>query len=661
MKGAMRSLIPAAALIAALSPVESTLAQDAPPPTAQPIADTVPPAVDTPWPAGAIRLDIDASDIQRGVYRVTETLPLAREARRVTLLFPEWLPGTHGPRGPLAELADLRFTVDGKPVAWRRDPVEVYAIHVDLPASDSPARARELVARFVHTSPLLSAEGRITMTPEMLNLQWEKMSLYPAGHYIRHIRVTPTVILPKGWTAAAALDGQKASGETWRWAETDYETLVDSPIFAGTYFRKWDIGNQVTLNVVADERELLNAAPENIAKLSAMVEEAIATFGRPAFDRYEFLVALSDRIGGIGLEHLRSSENQMKARNFVDWTALDWDRNVLAHEFAHAWNGKYRRPARMWTPDYRTPMQDDLLWVYEGQTQFWGAVHAARSGIQDKETVLGMLANWAGTYSEQPGRAWRSVEDTTFDPVFAARKPKPAASLTRGEDYYSEGALIWLEADQIIRAGTNGRKGLDDFARGFFAYKGGAWSSENRVATYEFDDVAAALNRVYPYDWAAFLHNRIAGTGLPAPLGGIERGGYRLVWKDTPNAYDKARMDDAKSLNLYHSLGLSLDREGTVTSTRWDSPAFDAGIVNGAKLVAVNGVAYDHERFKQVITEARTANRPIELLVKRGDRFVTVPLAYKGGLRWPWLERVPGKANAPLDQLLAPRRASLAR
>jgi predicted metalloprotease with PDZ domain len=658
MKDVMRSLIPAAALIAALSPVESTLAQNAPPPTAQPIVATLPDPVDAAWPGGAIRLDIDASDVQRGLYRVTEIIPLAREQTktgRITLLFPQWLPGNHGPRGPLAELTDLRFTIDGKPVAWRRDPVEVYAFHVDVPDG-----AHELVARFVHTSPLQSSEGRITMTPEMLNLQWEKMSLYPAGHYVRRIRVTPTVTLPQGWTPAAALDGRTVSGNTVRWAETDYETLVDSPIFAGAYFRKWDLGGKVTLNVVADDPGLLAAAPENIARLSALVAEAQATFGRAPFDRYEFLVALSDRIGGIGLEHLRSSENQMKSRNFLDWRELDWDRNVLAHEFAHAWNGKYRRPARMWTPDYRTPMQDDLLWVYEGQTQFWGAVHAARSGLQDKETVLGMLANWAGTYSELPGRAWRSVEDTTFDPVFAARKPKPSASLNRGEDYYSEGALVWLEADQIIRAGTGGRKGLDDFARGFFAYKGGAWSSENRVATYEFDDVAAALNGVYAYDWAAFLRNRIAGAGLPAPLAGIERGGYRLVWKDMPNAYDKARMDDAKSLSLYHSLGLSLDREGTVTSARWDSPAFNAGIVNGAKIVAVNGVAYDPERMKLAITEARSSNRPIELLVKRGDRFLTVPVAYKGGLRWPWLERIAGKASAPLDQLLAPRRATAA-
>jgi predicted metalloprotease with PDZ domain len=648
----MKNLTTVATLLAALSLSAPALAQSGPAgaplatPLAAPISQTVPDPQDTPYPGGAIRLDIDASDTQRGVYRVTETIPLAPNTRRLTLLFPQWLPGTHGPRGPLAELADLRFSVDGKPVTWRRDPLEVYAFHVDLPAG-----ARELVARFVHTSPLQTSEGRITMTPEMLNLQWEKMSLYPAGHYVRRIRVRPSVTFPKGWKAAAALDGAEQAGDTVRWAETDYETLVDSPIFAGVNFRKWDLGNKVTLNVVADEPEQLNATPANIAKLSAMVEEAIAALGRPAFDRYEFLVALTDRLGGIGLEHLRSSENQLEPKNFTDWEAMDWDRNVLPHELAHSWDGKYRRPARLWTPDYRQPMQDDLLWVYEGQTQFWGMVLAARSGVQSKDVVLGMLANQAGLYSELPGRAWRSVEDTTFDPVFAARKPKPYSSLTRGEDYYNEGALVWLEADQVIRAGTGGRKGIDDFARPFFGYRG-----EGRALTYEFDDVVAGLKAVYDYDWATFLGTRIRTAGLPAPLAGIEQGGYRLVWKDTPNPFDKARMDDAKSLSLYHSLGITLDREGTVTATRWDGPAFNAGVVNGAKLVAVNGRAYDADKLKAVIAEAKTSGKPIELLIKRGERFLTVPIAYKGGLRWPWLERAPGKGAAGLDQLLAPRR-----
>jgi predicted metalloprotease with PDZ domain len=384
-------------------------------PTATPVVRTIPDAVDTTYPGGTMRLDIDATDVQRGVYRVTQTIPVAPGTGSLVLLFPQWLPGTHGSRGPIAELADVRFTVDGKSVAWRRDPLEVYALRLDLPKG-----ARQVVARFVHTSPLQTSEGRITMTSEMLNLQWEKMSLYPAGHYVRQIRVRPSVTFPAGWTAATALDGQSAAGGKVTWAETNYEVLVDSPIFAGKHYRKLDLGNRVTMHTVADTPDLLALKPEHEPKLRAMVAEAIAAFGSRAFDRYEFLVALTDRMGSIGLEHHRSSENQLEPKTFVDWEAMDWDRNVLAHELAHSWNGKFRRPAGLWTPDYREPMRGTLLWVYEGQTQFWGNVIAARSGLQTKETVLGAIAASAGNYAEQPGRGWRSVEDTTYDPIFAS-------------------------------------------------------------------------------------------------------------------------------------------------------------------------------------------------------------------------------------------------
>lgn len=654
----MRGKIAVLPLVAALSLSALADAQDGPvaAPIASPVAQAVPDAADIPYPGGTIRLDIDASDTERGVYRVVETIPLAPGTRRITLLFPQWLPGTHGPRGPLAELVDLKFSVDGKPVSWRRDPVEVYAFHVDLPEG-----ARALEARFLHTSPLESDEGRITMTQEMLNLQWEKMSLYPAGHYVRRIRVKPSVVLPPRWTPATALEGQiqaerRAGGPFWLWNETDYETLVDSPIFAGRYFRQWNLGNGATLDAVADEPEQLELKPENAAMLTALVQEAVTLFGRPPFDRYALLVALTDRMGGIGLEHLRSSENQLEPKNFIDWRGHDWDRNVLPHELTHAWNGKYRRPAKLWTPDYRTPMQDNLLWVYEGQTQFWGMVLAARSGLQSPEVVLGMLATQAGKYAEQPGRQWRSVEDTTLDPVFAARKPKPYASLARDEDYYNEGALIWLEADQVIRAGTGGRKGLDDFARAFFAHPG----DDSKVRTYEFGDVVAELKAVYPYDWETFLRRRIEAAGQPAPLAGIEKAGYRLVWKDEPNPYDKARMDAGRTLNLMHSLGLALDSDGDVTAVQWNGPAFNAGLVNGARIVAVNGITYDADRLKKAIAAAKGGSRPIELLVKRGSRYLTVPVSYGDGLRWPWLERVGG-GTAPLDRLLAPRRSGGAR
>ena len=616
-------------------------------PSAVPLSRQVPDAADVPYPGGAIRLDIDATDVTRGVYRVTQTVPVAPGTRRLTLLMPQWLPGNHGPRGPLAELVDVQFFAGDQKLVWKRDPVEVYAFHVDVPAG-----AKAVTAKFLHTSPLQSSEGRITMTQEMLNLQWEKMSLYPAGHYVRRIRVVPSVTIPQGWTAAVALDGVQQQGNRLTWGETSYEILVDSPIFAGKYFRKWDLGQNVTLNVVADKPEQLNARPEQIELHRHLVTEARIAFGANHFDRYEFLLALTDRMGGIGLEHHRSSENQLEPGAFLEWDKYEFDRNLLPHEYAHSWSGKFRRPARMWTPDYRQPMQDDLLWTYEGQDQFWGTVLAARSGLQGKDMVLGMLASWAGGFAMQPGRRWRSVEDTGHDPIFAARKAKPFASLARNEDYYTEGALIWLEIDQIIREKTGGKRSIDDFAKLFFGMNDGDYGQ----LPFELDEIVTKLNAVAPYDWAGFIQTRINTPGQPAPIGGIEKGGYRLVWKDEPNPFDKARFADAKVVNLTYSLGVVLDKDGKVTATQWDSPAFNAGMVTGAKLVAVNGVAYEADALKEAVTAAK-AGAPLDLLIQRGSRFQTLSIDYRGGLRYPWLERAaPGKAPTGLDLLLLPKR-----
>jgi predicted metalloprotease with PDZ domain len=622
-------------------------------PEAVPVVHSIPDAADTPYPGGPITLDIDASDTSRGAFRVTETIPVAPGTSALVLQLPQWIPGHHSPLGTIEDLADIHFLVDGQPMRWWRDPLEVFAFHLDLPPG-----TKAVVAKFIHTSALkpsdASVAGRVTMTDEIIDLQWDRMSLYPAGHYVRQIRVRPSVTLPAGWGVASALDGKQRDGARLRWAETDYDTLVDSPVMAGAYFRSQDLGHGVTLDMLADRPGDLAVTQEHLAPYHALVDEALIAFGSHHFDHYDFLLALSDRLGGIGLEHHRSSENSMDAKALIDWPESDWDRGVIPHEFTHSWNGKFRRSARLWTPDYRQPMQDNLLWVYEGQTQFWGLVLGARSGVQSKEAVLGELAAYAGQFSQWPGRGWRSVEDTTFDPIMASRRPKPYASLDRNEDYYTEGALVWLEADQIIRAGTGGKKGLDDFAKGFFGIRDGDWGE----VPYEFDDVVAALNAVYPHDWAGFLTTRLRTPGQPAPLAGIEAGGYRLVWHDEPNPYDRARMAAGKTLSLFHSLGVTLDKDGKVLSCRWDSPAFNAALVPGARIIAVNGQVYDPDALKEAITAAKGISLPMELIIQRGDKVLPVSIAYHDGLRWPWLERAnPGKAPAGLDLLLSPRRA----
>ncbi|WP_447929286.1 M61 family metallopeptidase [Sphingopyxis fribergensis] len=638
-----KALFVAPALFLLVAP--AVYAQDGnsrPQPVVQPL--TIPLPADKPYP-GTMQLKVDATDFARGIFHVRQTIPVTK-AGKLTLLYPEWLPGKHAPRGAIAEMAGFKASAGGKPLNWTRQPTDVYAFDVDVPAG-----AKSIDVTFDFLSPTRATEGRVVVTPAMMNLQWEQVSLYPAGYFTRAIPVQLEVTLPDGWTGATALDGLKMSGNRYSFAPTNYEVLVDSPMFAGKFFRKWDLGNKVTLNVVADEAKYLEASPDHIARHAALVSEAVALFGVRHFDRYEFLLALTDELGGIGLEHHRSSENSRNVDYFTKWNDNDSERGLLPHELTHSWNGKYRRPDKMWTPDFRTPMQDNLLWVYEGQTSFWDLVLAGRSGMQSKEMVLAEWATNAGYYGAQPGRQWRSVEDTTLDPVIAARKPKPFASWSRSEDYYNEGSLMWLDADMLIRQATNNAKSLDDFARAFFGGREGDFGQD----TYDFDDVVAALNAVHPYDWAGFLRERMQASGQPAPTGGIERAGYRLVWRDAPNAYDRDRMAQAKNADLTHSLGMTIDKDGAATGILWDGPAFKADIVNGTKIVAVDGLSYSRERIEAAIRAATDAKTPVRLLVERGGRYRNIEIDYHAGLRWPHLEKT-GSGPDWFDQLLAPRR-----
>lgn len=633
----------AAALIALIPGVRAQDGNSRPEPVVQPF--TIPLPADRPYP-GTMQLRVDATDVARGIFRVRQTIPVAKSGK-LTLLYPEWLPGKHAPRGAIAEVAGFRASAGGKPLVWTRQPTDVYAFDIDVPQG-----VKSIDIAFDFLSPTRSSEGRVVATPAMINLQWEQVSVYPAGWFTRQIPVQLDVTLPEGWTGAAALDGLKVSGNRYSYAPTSYENLVDSPMFAGAHFRKWDLGQNVTLNVVADEAKYLEASPDHIARHAALVAETVALFGVRHFDRYEFLLALTDQLGGIGLEHHRSSENSRNPDYFTKWDENDSERGLLPHELVHSWNGKYRRPDKLWTPDYRTPMQDNLLWVYEGQTSFWDLVLAGRSGMQSKEMILAEWATNAGFYAVQPGRAWRSVEDTTLDPIIAGRKARAFPSATRTEDYYNEGSLMWLEADMLIRNATGNGKSLDDFARAFFGGREGDWGQ----STYDFDDVVAALNAVHPYDWAKFLRERMQASGRPAPTAGIEAAGYRLVWRDAPNAYDRDRMAQAKNADFTHSLGLVIDRDGVAGSILWDGPAFRADIVNGTKIVAVDGLAYSRERIETAIRAATDGKTPVKLLVERGGRYRNVEIDYRGGLRWPHLEKAGAGPDA-FDRLLAPRRS----
>jgi len=628
----LRALSVAALLLASAAPA---LAQNSAPQPA-PFVDTIPEARDIAYP-GTMLLDIDATDTQRGIFRVKQVIPVAKSGHMV-LLYPKWLQGKHGPRGEIEKLTGLQISANGKRLAWKRDPVDVFAFHIEVPNG-----AKKLDLEFQFASATVSNQGRVVMTPAMMSLQFNSMSLYPAGYYVRRIPVQAKVKYPEGWSAASGLPA-KAVGSTWSYEKTNYEVLVDSPVLAGRYYRPFALSPRVTLDVFADSPEELEAKPEQIEAHKRLVDQAVRTMGSQPYDHYHFLLSISDELGGIGLEHHRSSENGVSPGYFIKWDENPTGRNLLPHEFTHSWDGKYRRGADLWAPDYRTPTRGSLLWVYEGQTQFWGYVFQARSGLVAKADTLESYASIMASLDNRKAREWRPMGDTTNDPVISARAPKGWVSWQRSEDYYNEGLLIWMEVDSILREQSNGSKSIDDFARAFFHGRDGDYGE----VTYTFDDVVRTLNTIQPYDWRTLLDQRVNQVSQRAPLAGFERNGYKLVYTEEPN-----KASGKTTVDLAYSLGLTLGPKG-ITSVAWDSPAFEAGIDLGDEIVAVNGRAYSGDRLKGAVKDAKTGKEPIKLLLKSGDRYREVAIDYHGGLRYPHLVKT-ATGEAGLDKLLQPR------
>ena len=654
-----RSAASICALIGALA--QGPVIAQALAPAAAPIAAApLPPVANTPYP-GTLTLQVDASDLDRRIFRVKETIPA--KPGPLTLLYPHWLPGTHAPTGNINQLAGLRITANGKPVEWRRDPVEVYAFRLVVPAGTGTL---ELDYQFL--SPTSEEAGRVVATPEIVNLQWGAVLLYPAGHAVRSITVKPSVRLPDGFAYGSALDETRRNGSLVEFKPVDADTLVDSPIFAGKYLKRIDLDPEartagrvpVSISLVGDSASEIELKPEQIAAHRALVAQADKLFGARHFPRYEFLFSVSEHLSGIGLEHHASSENGARPGWFTD-AKNSYGHDLLAHEYTHSWNGKFRRPADLWTPDFNTPMQGSLLWMYEGQTQFWGDVLAARSGLMPLADVREEIANVAASLTVQPGRAWRPLQDTTAEPVMGYRAGHHWPDWQRSADYYNEMVLVWLDADMLIREQSGGQRSLDDFARAFFGPTSQRAATETTPLTYTFDDIVAALNRVQPHDWNGFLRERLDAHEGGNLLGGLTRAGWRLGWTEKPSDYYKNVMIGFrhKSDDFYYSLGFDVGKEGQLKNLRWGGPAFNAGLSDAAQLLAVNGRSYTPERLAEAVTAAKTSGKetgkgPLLLLVKEGDVYRTVSVAYNGGLRYPVLERIEGTEDR-LQLLLQPK------
>ena len=634
-------------VLAVLLLASCTAASAQNPPQPVPLPPATPAPIDKPYP-GTISLQVDITDRTRGILSVHEDIPVT--AGPLTLLYPQWIPGHHSPTGPLSKLGGIVITADGQHIDWVRDRVDIYAFHVQVPKG-----AKTLSIDFEYLSPVTSREGRVSNSEEICDLEWSDVVLYPAGHFVRRIQFSPAIKLPDGWQFASALPVASQNGTSVKFQDANLETLVDSPLYAGINFKRIDLStspaNQVFLDIFADSLANLAITPEQIELHRNLTREAQKLYASHHYDHYDFLFLLSDKVGGIGLEHHQSSEDGARANYFTDWAAGVGGRDLLAHEYTHSWDGKFRRPAVLWTPNYNVPMQDDLLWVYEGMTEYWGFVLTSRSGLRTPAQTRDQLATIAADFDISPGRTWRPLVDTTNQPSVSQRSPVSWPSWQRSEDYYTEGMLIWLDADTKIREMSKGAKSLDDFCKLFFGVDDGSYV----VHTYTFDDLVAALNQVQPYDWATFLHTRVDQLAPQTPKDGITRGGYSLAYSDTPPDWLKHVEESHKPpfTSFAFSVGFNVGAEDMVGEVWWNGPAYKAGITPGMKLVAVNDEAYKADKLREAIVQAEKAATPIRLLLRKGDHFQTVSLDYHGGLRYPKLERIEGSVDL-LDAILAP-------
>jgi predicted metalloprotease with PDZ domain len=594
-------------------------------------------------PAAPIKLDLDATDAPRRILHARLEFPVSPGP--LTLVYPKWVPGEHAPSGDISDLAGLKFTCGGRAVDWRRDPDDMFAFHLDVPAG-----AGTLEARLDFLMPPGSA------TAKLADLSWNDVVLYPQGRRAGELQYAPTLRLPPGWRFGTALRPAPDPGGLIRFEPVSLETLVDSPVIAGAHFRTEALTPGRTpphfLHVVADSPEALEFTPEDRAHYARLVDEAGALFGARHYGAYHFLLTLSDHVGHFGLEHHESSDNRQAERLFLDPDLRKQGAGLLPHEMTHSWNGKYRRPAGLATPDFQQPMQGELLWIYEGLTTYYGRVLSVRSGLWTPEDFRQALALDAARLDRAPGRTWRPLADTAVaaQTLYGARKE--GSSWRRGTDFYPEGALIWLEADTLIRRQTQGRRSLDDFCRQFC----GGQDGPPRVVPYTFDDVVAALDQVAPYDWRGFFQARVYAANPRAPLGGLTNAGWRLAYTNAPSPMLKSAESARKYTDLSFSLGLALKPDGTIQDVIPGSPADRAGLSPGPKLLAVNGRRWSPETLRRAAAAAATNSAPIELLCEDDDFFRTCKVAEPAGDRYPWLER-DAKAPDLLGDILKPRAA----
>jgi predicted metalloprotease with PDZ domain len=602
-----------------------------------------------------IQITADLSDAPRKLFHAEIDLPVT--AGPLTLITPKWIPGDHRPTGPADSITGVVVTANGQRLAWRRDDVDLYEFHVTIPEGVTMLHAH------------LDCIVLTNVSQKVAYLEWDKLMLYPANTPVRDIAIQPSLIVPAGWgigTALTPIGGAypvPSAGSITHFAVTNVEQLEDSPVLTGQYFHEFALAPEISpkhyIDVASDISEDSNLRPQALAEIANLVREANALYRSHHYNQYHLLLTLSDTAGGLGLEHGQSSENSIGEKGFSDEDHQLGDADLLPHEFTHSWNGKYRRPVGLYQTDFAAVQQGALLWVYEGMTQYLGDVLAARSGLRSQAQYRDVLAMSAANLDYTPGREWRSTGDTAVAASILRDGNAAWSNWKRGQDYYNEGELLWLDADTLIRKMTDNKKSLDDFERIFLGQGG---NTGPLIVTYTFDEVVRDLNQVVPYDWATFLHDRVDNINPRADLAGIERGGYKLVYADKPNASETVMSANAPpeahvGVDAWYSLGIQLSADGEIKDVRWKGPADRAKIVPTTKIIAVNGQVFSGDVLQAAIRDAKGKSEPIRMIVQLDNFVSTVDIDYHDGERYPVLERVDG-TPAYLDDITKPLASS---
>ncbi|MBI3450172.1 MAG: M61 family metallopeptidase [Acidobacteria bacterium] len=604
--------------------------------------------------AGAqpVSIFVDASEAPRKIFHARLTVPVA--AGPVTLLYPKWLPGEHGPTGPISDLAGVKISAGGKEIAWRRDSVNMYAFHLDVPAG---VASIDVAIDFLSPAATSGFSSGASASSQLALLSWNQLLVYPEGAKGDEIPYTASLRIPSGWKFATALGAGKESAGTIEFPTVPLTSLIDSPVLMGAHFRVYPLGDDLgaahELDVAAEDEADLEMPETWKAGTKGLVAETGALFGARHYRHYNFLLTLSDQVAHFGLEHHESSDDRVHERTFLDDEPRLIHTGLLPHEMVHSWNGKYRRPAGLKPGSLDQPMEGDLLWVYEGLTQYLGHILTARSGFLTPEQYRDSLAIVAADLDHRAGRQWRPLADTAVAAQILYGTGGAWTTWRRGVDFYDESDLIWMEADTIIRERTKGAKSMDDFCKRFHGAAGGPPA----VKPYNFDDVVATLNDVTPYDWKGFLRSRLDSTGLKAPLGGLEAAGWRVVYTDAISERLGAieKLDEIVALD--DSLGMTLKKgDGSVVDVVPGLPAYAAGMGPGMKIVAVNGRKFSKDVVKEAVAATKTSTSPLDLLVENGEYFKTFSIDYHGGARYPHLEAIPGKPDV-LGDIIKPHAA----